>query len=60
MPDPRTLILDLELIVVSSFTVELDGAAGDLTGTRKQANNGSGGGRPPEPDSPNDCNSLTG
>ena len=27
------------------LTVELDGAAGDLTGTRKQANNRSGGGR---------------
>ena len=42
------------------LTVELDGAAGDLTGTRKQANNGSGGGRLTRTGLAHDCNSLTG
>ena len=42
------------------LTVELDGAAGDLAGTRKQANNGSGGGRLTRTGLAHDCNGLTG
>ena len=42
------------------LTVELDGAAGDLTGARKQANDGSGGGRLTRTGLAHDGNGLTG
>ena len=42
------------------LTVELDGAAGDLTGTRKQADNCSGGGRFTRTGLADDCDGLTG